>query len=377
MSVNVSRNQWLDLCRAIAVTLVVLSHGFELFHKESLVPFQTLFGVMGVEIFFCLSGFLIGSIFIGVIRDFDGSPRTLLNFMGRRWMRTLPNYYFYLAINLWMLWGGWLAVKQVDVAQYFVFAQNLLSPHPTFFPEAWSLAVEEVFYLLLPTTFLVAWALMRRPMAALVAALLALFCMSMALRYNVAVTDLPWDGNIRKIALLRLDSLMWGVMLAVVHWHLAAHQPRRLRAMGWIMLCFLPLPLFGFTTGIPGMSEFVFRFLMLTFASIGICGALSLGMGMRLPRPVAAVTSRLSKWSYSMYLANMPLYYFALHYLEFGQSFAYRFAEFFSYVALVVVASIVTYTLIEKPFLALRDRLIPDTRGKPHAATGDAAARAR
>lgn len=377
MSVNASRNQWLDLCRALAVSLVVLSHGFELFHKESLVPFQTLFGVMGVEIFFCLSGFLIGSIFIGVIRDFDGSPRTLLNFMGRRWMRTLPNYYFYLAINLWMLWGGWLAVKQVDVAQYFVFAQNLLSPHPTFFPEAWSLAVEEVFYLLLPTTFLAAWALMRRPMAALVAALFALFCMSMVLRYNVAVTDLPWDGNIRKIALLRLDSLMWGVMLAVVHWHLAARQPRRLRAMGWIMLCFLPLPLFGFTTGIPGMSQFVFRFLMLTFASIGICGALSLGMGLQLPRPVAAVTSRLSKWSYSMYLANMPLYYFALHYLEFGQSFAHRLAEFFSYVALVIVASIVTYTLIEKPFLALRDRFIPDTRGNRHSASGEAAARAR
>lgn len=377
MSVNASRNQWLDLCRALAVSLVVLSHGFELFHKENLVPFQTLFGVMGVEIFFCLSGFLIGSIFIGVIRDFDGSPRTLLNFMGRRWMRTLPNYYFYLAINLWMLWGGWLAVKQVDVAQYFVFAQNLLSPHPTFFPEAWSLAVEEVFYLLLPTTFLAAWALMRRPMAALVAALLAIFCMSMVLRYNVAVTDLPWDGNIRKIALLRLDSLMWGVMLAVVHWHLAGRQPRRLRAMGWIMLCFLPLPLFGFTTGIPGMSPIVFRFLMLTFASIGICGALSLGMGLRLPMPVAAVTNRLSKWSYSMYLANMPLYYFALHYLEFGQSFAYRLAEFFSYVALVIVASIVTYTLIEKPFLALRDRFIPDTRGTDHSVTGEASARAR
>lgn len=377
MPPHASRNEWLDLCRALAVTLVVLSHGFELFHKESLVPFQTLFGVMGVEIFFCLSGFLIGSIFIGVIRDFDGSPRTLLNFMGRRWMRTLPNYYFYLAINLWMLWGGWLAVKQVDVAQYFVFAQNLLSPHPTFFPEAWSLAVEEVFYLLLPTTFLAAWALMRRPMAALVAALLALFCMSMALRYNVAVTDLPWDGNIRKIALLRLDSLMWGVMLAVVHWHLTTRQPRRLRAMGWIMLCFLPLPLIGFTTGIPGMSQFVFRFLMLTFASIGICGALSLGMGLRLPRPVAAVTSRLSKWSYSMYLANMPLYYFALHYLEFGQSFAYRLAEFFSYVALVIVASILTYTLIEKPFLALRDRFIPDTRGQHHSVTDEAAAGAR
>lgn len=377
MQPTASRNQWLDFCRALAVTLVVLSHGFELFHKEALVPFQTVFGVMGVEIFFCLSGFLIGSIFIGVIRDFDGSPRTLLNFMGRRWMRTLPNYYFYLAINLWMLWGGWLAVKQADVAQYVVFAQNLLSPHPTFFPEAWSLAVEEVFYLLLPTTFLAAWAIVRRPMAALITALLALFCLSMALRYNAAITDVPWDSNIRKIALLRLDSLMWGVMLAVMHWYMAARQPRLLRMIGWIMLSFLPLPLVGFTIGIPGMSQFVFRFLMLTFASIGICGALSLGMGLRLPGPVVTVTSRLSKWSYSMYLANMPLYYFALHYLEFGQSFGYRLAEFFSYVTLVIVASIVTYTLIEKPFLSLRDRVIPDTRGKRQTLAGDAASRAR
>jgi len=374
MPVQTGRNQWLDLCRAIAVTLVVLSHGFELFHKEGLIPFQTVFGVMGVEIFFCLSGFLIGSIFIGVIHNFDGSPRVLLNFMSRRWMRTLPNYYFYLAINLWMLWGGWLAVRQADVAQYVVFAQNLLSPHPTFFPEAWSLAVEEVFYLLLPTTFLAAWAIVRRPMAALITALLALFCLSMALRYNAAITDAPWDSNIRKIALLRLDSLMWGVMLAVAHWYMAARQPRLLRAMGWIMVCFLPLPLIGFTTGVPGMSQVVFRFLILTFASIGICGALSLGMGLRLPGPVVSITGRLSKWSYSMYLANMPLYYFALHYLEFGQAFGLRLAEFACYLTLVIATSVLTYSLIERPFLALRDRYIPDARHKRFAAADSTAA---
>lgn len=128
------------------------------------------------------------------------------------------------------------------------------------------------------------------------------------------------------------------------------------------MICLLPLPILGFTTGIPGVTNFQFRFLISTVTSIGICGALSLGMNLRLPGPLAEATSWLSKWSYSMYLANMPLYYFALHYLEFGQPFEYRLAEFVCYLALLWVMSMGTYALVERPFLAMRDRWIPDIR---------------
>ncbi|WP_328705635.1 acyltransferase family protein [Aeromonas caviae] len=64
-SIRVCRNQWLDVCRASAILLVLLSHGRRLLLP--IFPDAQLFkfgGFLGVEIFFVLSGFLIGSIII-------------------------------------------------------------------------------------------------------------------------------------------------------------------------------------------------------------------------------------------------------------------------------------------------------------------------
>src|SRR5262249_24867510 len=158
--------------------------------------------------------------------------------------------------------------------------------------EAWSLAVEEVFYLLLPITFFAAWAAVRKSMPALMIALATLLVSSMALRYRVAITDVPWDAYIRKIAAYRLDSLMWGVLLAILHWRLKGRRDGVMLDIGIVMLCFLPLPIFEFVTNIPGVTQPVFRMLILTFASIGICGAISLGMNLRPPRGVAIISNR-------------------------------------------------------------------------------------
>jgi peptidoglycan/LPS O-acetylase OafA/YrhL len=364
------RNQWLDLCRAVAVCLVVASHGFELLRNPAIATVQSVFGAMGVEIFFCLSGFLIGTIFINATRDFDGSPGVLLNFMARRWMRTLPNYYFYLALNAWLFWIGWTVVKEAHITPYVFFVQSLFWPHPDFFPEAWSLAVEEVFYLLLPITFLTAWYALRKSMPALIVALLVMLVASMGMRYRIAITDLPWDAYIRKIAVYRLDSLMWGVLLAILHYHLRGRRDGALRAIGMVMLCFLPLPIFAFTTGIAAMPQIVYRLLILTFASIGICGVISLGMNVRLPSGVAIVSRCLANWSYSMYLANMPVYYTFINYVEPNVKFSSPLVEFGCDLVAVVAAAIVTYNCIEKPFLAMRARLFPDRNGPEQSRRG-------
>lgn len=362
MSTNPNRNQWLDLWRAVAVTLVVCCHGFELLRNPSVTRIEGLSGLFGVEIFFCLSGFLIGTIFIKATQNYRGSPGVLLNFMVRRWMRTLPNYYFYLALNFWLFWIGWTTVKIVDIAPYIFFTQNLLRPHPAFFPEAWSLGVEEVFYLLLPIAFFVAWIVTRRPITALVAALIILMMVSVALRYPVIHANLPYDEYVRKISLHRLDSLMWGVALAVLRWHLADHHRRLLRWLSVSMLCFLYFPIVGFSIGISWMPRIALLLMLFPLTSIGICGVLSLGMEIRLPRSVVAITGRLSKWSYSMYLANMPTYYLFINFVEPKIKFSHPWLEFFCDVAVVIGISLLTYTCVEKPFLSLRDKVFPERR---------------
>jgi peptidoglycan/LPS O-acetylase OafA/YrhL len=109
----------LDLVRALAIILVLLSHSRNLL--ISFYPgldFLKAGGFFGVELFFVLSGFLIGGILIKDIQaGFDFG--ILKNFWKRRWLRTLPNYYLFLIINF-------LAVsfftRQLFVdARYFAF----------------------------------------------------------------------------------------------------------------------------------------------------------------------------------------------------------------------------------------------------------------
>ena len=143
------RNDWLDLCRALAILLVMLSHG-RVFLRSAM-PWAEYFrfgGFLGVELFFVLSGFLIGGILIRLSRQ--GGTHWLGGFYARRWFRTLPNYYLFVLINILLVWWGTRPGELDEVWKYLVFIQNLFGPHPLFFPEAWSLAVEEVFYLFIP-----------------------------------------------------------------------------------------------------------------------------------------------------------------------------------------------------------------------------------
>jgi peptidoglycan/LPS O-acetylase OafA/YrhL len=93
----------LDAFRAVAIILVVLGHGAqfadEIFWFLPSVPM--LNGVDGVELFFVLSGFLIGSILIKKIeKEEKFGLKSIMHFWKRRWFRTLPNYYLILFLNV-------------------------------------------------------------------------------------------------------------------------------------------------------------------------------------------------------------------------------------------------------------------------------------
>ena len=129
--------------------------GRELIEKQ-FPDFPQLWIVDGVDLFFCLSGFLVGGIFIKQFnRKEKFEQKDFYNFWIRRWFRTLPNYYFILLVNIIVYWiwsGGQL---QSNIWKYFLFLQNLtyLDSY-RFFGESWSLTIEEWFYLSFP---LVCW----------------------------------------------------------------------------------------------------------------------------------------------------------------------------------------------------------------------------
>jgi peptidoglycan/LPS O-acetylase OafA/YrhL len=142
----------IDGLRAIAVLIVI---GFHLF------PGWFPGGFVGVDVFFVISGFLIGGI---LIRDAKAGGISILEFYCRRDVRILPAFLLVLAATWLMGWALFFADEYEalgkDIVASSLFVSNLRTWSITgyFAPEAetqpllhlWSLGIEEQFYLVVP-----------------------------------------------------------------------------------------------------------------------------------------------------------------------------------------------------------------------------------
>jgi peptidoglycan/LPS O-acetylase OafA/YrhL len=137
------RIYYLDVLRALAIMLVFTAHAVLSFGAPSLIaPLQ--FGGTGVDLFFLLSGWLIGSQLFAEQKCFSNID--IKRFWARRWMRTMPAYFVVLFITLTQLY---LTKDQVaNPLPYFFFIQNYFYPLE-YFTISWSLSVEEQFYLVI------------------------------------------------------------------------------------------------------------------------------------------------------------------------------------------------------------------------------------
>jgi peptidoglycan/LPS O-acetylase OafA/YrhL len=147
-----SRNRELDILRGLAILAVILNHA----GPETIPNFPQLDGAAGflfwqikgigwsgVDLFFILSGFLIGGSLINEIEKHGHIDLKL--FWLKRCFKILPSYGALLII-LTLTGAAQLTLQQIPV--FLLFLQNYLAPQvvgPT-----WSLAVEEHFYVLLP-----------------------------------------------------------------------------------------------------------------------------------------------------------------------------------------------------------------------------------
>lgn len=218
----------LDLMRAIAIIWVMFYHG-GVMGLGSPLPAVTQLGWMGVDLFFVLSGFLIGSQWLAECQP--GQPAPFGRFYLRRAFRILPAYLLMVA-----LYFGWPALREqqpiMPLWQFLTFTENLLIEvtGPRAFSHVWSLCVEEHFYLLFP---LIAWLMLRRPSAGRTAALLAAVVLGgLAWRAHVWLDDVSLrpdatfiKGFMERLyypSWTRLDGLVAGIGLAL----LKTYRPR-------------------------------------------------------------------------------------------------------------------------------------------------------
>jgi len=306
------REPWLDCVRALAIGCVLVGHSALLMPHWPRLHFLLLCGYMGVEIFFVLSGFLIGGILWRMAGRFDA--QALRRFWLRRWLRTLPNYFLFLMLAAALAALGWRDAPhwQGTLWQYALFAQNLAWRHPDFFAEAWSLSVEEVFYFALPLLALLLCAAGRmraRAALALLAVLIWLACSAarLVLAQDAALQHLLWDEDFRKVVLLRLDALVLGVLLAFA-WQKWPHVLQRRVPVLALLACFVWC--FAYVLVTPWQvlqtSHFAKTWLF-NLTSPGCAGLLLWGLGRRLRPAFDAVCAFLARISYSAYLCNLSV----------------------------------------------------------------------
>ncbi|MES2759754.1 MAG: acyltransferase [Pseudomonadota bacterium] len=354
----------LDTLRALAICLVVLHHYTLFVGSDDTFGWVGKIGWVGVDLFFALSGYLIGNQIFAAMRTPQGL--SLGHFYGRRLLRTLPNFYAVLA--LYFLWPGFRGDQPLPpLWEFLTFTQNINLKPGTAFSHAWSLCIEEQFYLLLPACALLIAAL-KGSLRWAWGAIVFTFAAGMLVR-GVLWIELV-DGAARPLnhyyryiyysSFCRFDELVAGVALALLkNYH--ADAWRRLTAHGNVALAagaaltalmfhlFL-IDHYGFAMTVVG-----YPLLALGFALL-IVAALSEGP-LRSTRIPGA--GKLALWSYAIYLTHKQVC------ILLAEPLAARGFDADSSVAigvsmvLSVLSGWVLYRLVETPFMALRDRWLP------------------
>lgn len=361
----------LDLLRCAAIFGVVGAHGL-VFLYPHVPPLQLggwtfLLGYLGhggfygVELFFALSGYLIGRI-LWRAGDSLRDPRELLRFYARRWFRTLPAYALFLAINLAMLcWVFPQAVPWAQLWRYLTFTQTLTGNATFFFSESWSLGVEEWFYFLFPATLMLFFRFRLKADAALLGAGALFYLASTAYRWHIAGNAAwQWMNEPRIVVLGRFDALMVGIFAAwVAQRHGDAFRRHRyvFAALGLIALLCAYVTLFAPEAEQGRLFARTWRF---NLVSAGFACLLPWAQHCRTTgfAWLDATVARLACWSYAMYLSHMLFWRLLIERWlpDYGAHAARGWLAFGLLLGLTIGTSALVYRWYERPLTDLRDR---------------------
>lgn len=215
-----------DFLRALAIFFVVHGHGRNLLSGTKLEGFPWFDLPHGVDIFFVLSGFLIGYSFLVSANKSNGilPLAKATNFWKRSALRILPNYYLILLVNYVLVNTEIIAgtTEKFNILLFITFTQNLFYPFYDFFWESWSLAVQEWFYLLFPLLLLTMSRVMNVKYGVLI---ISLTFILISIVYRISISDVEYDSfwwgvNFRKTTAARIDCIYFGVLAGWFRYYL-------------------------------------------------------------------------------------------------------------------------------------------------------------
>jgi peptidoglycan/LPS O-acetylase OafA/YrhL len=369
---STNRLPGLDLLRSIAIVWVMLFHSFLLGGLGPNWSWLSRYGWMGVDLFFVLSGFLIGTQVLAPISQ--GRRLSFGDFYMRRAFRILPAYLAVLAIYL--CWPGFGEAAGMEPWwKFLTFTMNLTIDYArnSAFSHAWSLCVEEHFYWLFP---LLAVVLLKRPATWKFVLLCAGVVLGgIALRAAIWTHGMQADPNMVRNWFVediyyptwnRLDGLLCGVALAA--WKtfrpqvwLAARRYANLSLLGGLLMMALSFWLFEDRTGMLGNT------IGWPVVSVGLGLLVFAGAGRDslIGKRNVPLVGWLAAISYSLYLMHKATYHLVQE--QWGANLAGAgFLAFLAYAGSALLAGAALHYTVERPCLELRGK-IQELRSKRSA----------
>lgn len=339
----------LDGIRGMAITVVLVGHIFRSRPESTSEPWRWLMipfrnPDLGVQIFFVLSGFLITGILLRE-RDRTGAV-SLRDFYVRRALRIWPAFYVFLAVATALALVGVLAIDTADTVSAALFAWNY-SPtaRSPWLEHTWSLSVEEQFYLL--------WPLLLVRLSARRAVHVATTAILVSPIIRVVTYFLVPDGRISGYFHTRADLLLAGCLLALLPVAYPALEERlrevtRRPATPILAVAFLVLAPYG-TELAGGMWTIT---VMWTITAVAIGAVLLLATD---PRP-SRIKSALG-WQplVALGLISFSVYLWQQLFTIAEVSPWLRFPPIA--VMCSVLAGWLSYRIVERPFLTMKDRI--------------------
>jgi peptidoglycan/LPS O-acetylase OafA/YrhL len=347
---NTNRNFGLDFIRSIAILLVLIAH----LGVDDQVVGGLKIGGLGVEIFFVLSGFLIGQILIKILKK-TFTWQVVLDFWIRRWLRTLPLYYAVIILKF-LFFDHTYGMK---ILVYFLFLQNNFVGIG-FMPVTWSLVIEEWFYITLPILlYIVFYKKAITPNKLVVFIVCFIATISMARFGFVTVFNRGFEGITGNFP-FRLDSLMMGVLLAHIKLNFQKIHSYLITCNFFVFVliiyCML-LVSFASANSTPNNINTLVWTRTFWFILNSFCIALLIPFIESKITTSSAFFKQLitaiSVFSYCAYLIHMEVYRLFLSAAIF--SFQWFMQAFIS-ISIVFMLSNIIYAFYEKPMTDLRER---------------------
>lgn len=323
----------LDLVRGLAGYFVFIFHFF-LFNDQSsnLYEFITIFSV---EIFFILSGFVLGKQLDLCFKN--GDIDTLKIFYLRRWMRTIPIFIFILILAS-ILNNDFLSK---NFFSYFFFLKYFFNYENDYLFTIWSLSIEEWFYFLFPFLLIISNKLSLKKLNIIFIIILFLFFTKIFYLFSNLEIE-----NFRRFTLIRLDAIIFGYLLHIFIKKIQKYFNENSYYYLTLSILFLISTYYFFIN----TNYFFYVYSAQISSCFIILFFYNLNFFFQKKNFLSKFSAFLANTSYCVYLSHLLVFQFIEGFILFDN----LVLKLSIYITLTLFFSIFSFYLIERPFLNSR-----------------------